>query len=80
MVDSSEEARRRAEANFKKKERQTQEGEQAWAEHLAAGEAADTNRARLRALRLAKDAADAQPGAKPEKSKRSRKGRSKQST
>jgi hypothetical protein len=61
MVDRSEEARLRAEANFKKKERQTQEGEKAWAEHLAVGKAADANRAKLKALRLAKEAGEAQP-------------------
>jgi hypothetical protein len=57
MVDISEEARLRAEANFKKKE----EGDKAWAEHLAAGAAADAHRAKLRALRLAKEAAEARP-------------------
>jgi hypothetical protein len=68
MTDPSEEARLRAEANFKKKERQTQEGEKAWAEHLAAGKAADTNRAKLKAQRLARDAAE-----KPSTSKGARK-------
>jgi hypothetical protein len=34
-----------------KKEQQTEEGEKAWAEHLAAGEAADVQRAKLKALR-----------------------------
>jgi hypothetical protein len=63
MTDPSE-ARLRAEANFKKKERQTQEGEKAWAEHLAAGKAADT----LKAQRLARDAAE-----KPSTSKGARK-------
>ena len=72
MVHRSEETRLRAEANFKKKERQADEGEKAWAEHLAAGEAADTNRARLKALRLARDASDQQE-AKPAKPKRARK-------
>ena len=53
MVDRPEEARQRAE-----KERQTQEGEKAWAEHVAAGNAADVNRAKLKAQRLARDAAE----------------------
>jgi len=61
VVDRSEEARLRAEANFKKKERQTQEGEKAWAEHVAAGNAADVNRAKLKAQRLARDAAEQAP-------------------
>jgi hypothetical protein len=56
MAHRNEEARLRAEANFKRKERQTEEGGKAWAEHLAAAEAADANRARLRTLRLAKEA------------------------
>lgn len=56
MADRTEEARLRAEAKFKKKEQQTEEGQKAWAEHRAAGEAADANRARLKTLRLAKEA------------------------
>jgi len=55
MADRSEEARQRAEYNSKKKEPQTDEGEKAWAEHVAAGQAADVNRAKLKALRLAKE-------------------------
>ena len=58
-MDRSEEARLRAEANFKKKERQTRE--KAWADHVAAGNAADVNRAKLKAQRLARDAAEQAP-------------------
>jgi hypothetical protein len=58
MADHSEEARLRAEANFKKKQERVKEGEKAWADHLAAGNAADTNRAKLKALRLARDATE----------------------
>ena len=72
MGDRSEEARLRAEANCTKKERLAEEGEKAWAEHLAAAQAADANRARLKALRLAKEASDQQE-AKPAKRVRSRK-------
>jgi hypothetical protein len=57
MADRSEEARLRAEANFKKKQQRTEEGEKVWGEHLAAGKAADANRAKLKAQRLARDAA-----------------------
>jgi hypothetical protein len=64
VVDRSEEARLRAEANFKKKKRQTQEGEKAWAEHLAAGNAADANRAKLKEQRLARDVAEQAPKGK----------------
>ena len=46
----------RAEAHFRK-ERQLQEGEKAMAEYRAAQEAMRAKTARLRALRLARDAA-----------------------
>ena len=50
-------ARARAEANFKKKERQAVEGRQAMAEYEARGVAEREKTARLRKLRLARDAA-----------------------
>ena len=37
MADRSEEARLRAEVNFKKKQQRTEEGEKVWAEHLLQG-------------------------------------------
>src|SRR5262245_33109148 len=49
-------ARDRAEAAFKKKERQLQEGQQAMSEYEAARAATSEKTARLRALRLARDA------------------------
>jgi hypothetical protein len=49
--------RARAEAQFKKKEQQAREGEQARAEYEAAQRGVRENTARLRALRLARDAA-----------------------
>jgi hypothetical protein len=59
----SDEAWLRAEANFKKKQQRTEEGEKVWGEHLAAGKAADTNRAKLKAQRLARDATQSEgPG------------------
>jgi hypothetical protein len=69
MADRSEEARLRAESNFKKKHERAKEGEKAWADHLAAGKAADTNRAKLKALRLARDATE-KPVAKAAKGKK----------
>jgi hypothetical protein len=57
----------RAEALFKKQELQGKESEKVWAEHAAAGRAADANKARLTALRLGK-AADEGP-AKPTRKK-----------
>jgi hypothetical protein len=50
-------ARDRAEAAFKKKERQLREGQQGMAEYQAALAATREKTARLRALRLAQDAA-----------------------
>jgi hypothetical protein len=47
----------RAEAAFKKKEQQLREGQQAMAEYEAARAATREKTARLRALRLARDAA-----------------------
>jgi len=58
MASRSDEGRVRAEALFKKREQQTKENEKVWAEHVAAGRAADANRAKLKSQRLAKEAAD----------------------
>ena len=58
MLDNPDEVRARAEAKFKKQEQQTKESEQVWAEHAASERAADQNRAKLRAQRLAKESAD----------------------
>jgi hypothetical protein len=58
MAHRSEEARLRAEANFKKRQQRTDEGDKVWADHLLAGKAADANRAKLKAQRLARDAAE----------------------
>ena len=51
-------ARDAAESSFKKKERRISEGRKAMAEHDAALRSVDANTARLRALRLARDAAE----------------------
>ena len=57
-MTSKAESKDLAEAKFKKKEQKAQEGAQAMAEYEAAGRAVEKNTARLRALRLAKEAAD----------------------
>jgi hypothetical protein len=57
MADRSE-AALRAEAKFKKSEHAKQESEKVWAELEAANRAADEKRARLRDLRMAKEAAE----------------------
>jgi hypothetical protein len=57
MSTSTDTARARAEAQFKKKEQQARDGEQARVEYDAQQQAIRENTARLRALRLARDAA-----------------------
>jgi hypothetical protein len=57
MASRSDEGRARAEALFRKREQQPKT-KKVWAEREAAGRAADTNRAQLKSLRLAKEAAD----------------------
>jgi hypothetical protein len=58
---NSDEARVRAEANFKKEERE-RDGAKAWADYQADLAATQEKTARLRALRLAKEAADRAAG------------------
>ena len=57
MADRSEEARLRAETNFKKRQQRPRKA-RGLGRHLAAGKAADANRAKLKAQRLARDAAE----------------------
>lgn len=57
---AKEEAEARAQASFKRKEDQKREGKLAMAEYEAAGHAMREKTAKLRALRLAKEAADAE--------------------
>jgi len=58
MADSTQDARLPAEANFKKKERQAEEANKVWAERAVAEKAVEQNAARLKGLRLARDAAE----------------------
>lgn len=69
MNKRSDEGRARAEALFKKREQQTREHEKVWAEHSAAQRAADANRARLKSLRLEKEAANMTADAPKRRSK-----------
>jgi hypothetical protein len=65
-MSNSNEARARAEASFKRKEEQARQGATAWEEYQAQRRAVAEKTERLRALRLAKEAADkeaAQPAA-----------------
>jgi hypothetical protein len=70
MADHPDEARLRAEAKFKKKEREAQESQKVWAERAAAEKASDANRARLKSLRLSHEASQKaeQPARKAAKS------------
>ena len=66
MAANTKDAQARAEASFKKKEIQLREGAKAMAEYLAAGRAEREKTARLRLLREAKEAADAEAVARGE--------------
>ena len=58
-VSNSNEAKARAEANFKRKEEKARESNKAWADYQVQYRGVDEKIARLRALRLAKEAAEA---------------------
>jgi len=67
MSNQSKEAQAKAEASFKRKAEQQRDGKVAMAEYEAAGRAMRDRTAKLRELRLAKEAADkeAAQAAKP---------------
>jgi len=65
-VSNSNEAKARAEASFKRKQDRAREGTKAWAEYEAQRPAVDEKIARLKALRLAKEAAEAAAQSKKE--------------
>src|SRR6266700_2920843 len=65
-VSNSQETKDRAEASFKRKQDQAREGTKAWAEYEAQRPAVDEKIARLKALRLAKEAAEAAAQSKKE--------------
>ena len=70
-------AKAKAEASFKRKQLQAREGAIAMSEYNARQDAVRVKTERLRALRLAKEAAEAKPenaDAKPEKKKTARGG------
>jgi hypothetical protein len=58
MTNRSEEGRARAEAMFRKAEPRPKESDKVWAERAAAGRAADMNREKLKAQRLARGGAE----------------------
>ena len=59
MSTKNDQAHDVAESSFKKKQKRLLEGQKAMAEHNAAQRAEEAKTARLRALRLARDAAEA---------------------
>jgi hypothetical protein len=59
MVSNSKEAKARPEASFIRKQEQAREGTKAWAEYESQSRAVDDKIARLKSLRLAKEAAEA---------------------
>ena len=70
MADQSKEARERAEARFEKAQKATQDAAQAKADRQATTRAIDEKTTRLRALRLARDAAEPPVEAKPKPAKK----------
>ena len=58
-MSNSQETKDRAEASFKRKQDQAREGTKAWAEYEAQRRDVDEKIAKLKALRLAKEAAEA---------------------
>ena len=66
----SSEAKARAEASFRRKQEQAEEGAKAWQEYQARRLALTANMERLRALRLAKEAAKPNPEKKLGRPKR----------
>ena len=58
MASNSKEARDRAEASFKKQEQRAREGAKAMADYEAEGRAMREKTARLKSLRMAKQAAE----------------------
>ena len=64
MSGNPEEVRARAEAKFQKQQKAAEEGVKVRAEHEARAQGVEANTARLKSLRLAKEAADKEAEAK----------------
>lgn len=67
MTDKTEEARQRAETKFEKAKTASRESDKVWAQHEAEGRAVRARTARLKSLRLAKEAADSELAAEAAK-------------
>ena len=70
LANNSKEARDKAEANAKKQEQRAREGAKAMADYEAEGRAVRERTAKLKSLRLAKEAAEREAGPKPVTSKK----------
>jgi hypothetical protein len=66
LTISARTAQERAEASFKKKEKQLEEGQKAWAEYEANALAVREKTARLKALRLAHEKRQGEQNSPPE--------------
>src|SRR5215204_4769090 len=75
MANKSEEAKARAEGQFRKREQRSSEAEKAHADIAAQARALDKNTARLKALRLAKEAADREAAKREPAKQPARKGK-----
>ena len=74
MTDTHDIAKAKAEASFKRKEQQARDGAVAMSEYIAGQNATRAKTERLRALRLAKEAAKDAKEAMPEPKKATRRG------
>ena len=73
MSGNPEETRARAEAKFQKQQKAAEEGVKVRAEHEARAQGVEANTARLKSLRLAKEAADQEAAVKqPETSSKTK--------
>ena len=73
MGGSPDEVRARAEAKFQKQQKAAEEGAKVRAEHEARAQGVEANTARLKSLRLAKEAADKEAAVKqPETSSKTK--------
>jgi len=75
VADQSKHARERAEARFEKAQRASQDAAQAKADRQASSRALDEKTTRLRALRLARDAAEPPPEVKAKPAKKAAAGK-----
>jgi hypothetical protein len=69
MAGDPKDAQARAEAQFKKRQKETEDSQRFWAEQAAEARTVDAKTARLRALRLAKETAEHEAAEKEKQAK-----------